>query len=186
MNFEEHRMCENCEMIKTMNHILIECKVNQGPQIWKSAKEICERKHIPWPPNIDISTIMALPLLKVRSNDGRIHQGATCLFLIIMSECTFLIWKLRCKIILKPGHHEGITTIEAINQVMVTINNRLNQDNILTSKIRYKTKALPENLVLCTWSGTLQDEHHLPRKWLTANGVLVGRANSSSGRSGIS
>src|SRR5260370_11808812 len=150
MNFEEHRMCENCEMIKTINNILVECKVKQGPQIWKSAKEICETKHIPWPPNIDISTIMALPLLKVRSNDGRIRQGATRLFLIIMSECAFLIWKLRCKRILEPGHQDGITTKEAINQVRATVNSRLNQDKILTSKIRYKTTALPENLVLCT------------------------------------
>src|SRR5260370_37230091 len=49
VNYEEHGMCANCEMVETMNHILFECKVNQGPQIWKSAKEICERKHIPWP-----------------------------------------------------------------------------------------------------------------------------------------
>ncbi len=179
-NYEERGICASCEMVETMNHILFECKANQCDLIWKTTREICERKNIPWPQSLDTTTIMALPLLKVKTNTGKTRQGATHLFLITVSECAFLIWKLRCKRILEPGHQETITAREARNQIMSTINCRLNQDRTLTSKKRYGKKALPENLVLSTWSGTLKDEHRLPRKWLTANGVLVGRANDHS------
>src|SRR5258708_6306314 len=56
---------------------------------------------------------------------------------------------------------------------------------------RYQNKALPANLVLKTWSGTLQNKHRLPENWPTANGVSVGIANhptqnqATSRRSGI-
>ena len=163
-----------------MNHILFECKGNQAKLIWKTAREICERKHIPWPPGMDVSTIMALPLLKVKARSGKIRHGATRLFLITLSECALLIWKLRCKRILEPGHQPDISTQEALNQTMSILNKRLNHDKILTSKKRYGNRALPENLVLQTWSGTLQDEHRLPKKWLTASGVLVGRPDAST------
>ncbi len=179
-NYEEHSICTSCEMVETMNHILFKCKANQCDLIWKTTREICERKNIPWLQSLDTTTIMALPLLKVKTNTGKTHQGATCLFLITVSKCAFLIWKLRCKRILEPGHQETITAREARNQIMSTINCRLNQDRTLTSKKRYSKKALPENLVLSTWSRMLKDEHDLPRKWLTANGVLVGRANDHS------
>ena len=119
---------------------------------------------------------MALPLLRAKTNTGKTHHGATHLMLIIISECAFLIWKLRCKRIIEQNHRNTVTAKEASSQTMTAINRRMNQDRTLTSKKRYGNKALPEKLVLSTWSGTLQDEHSLPRKWLTANGVSVGRA----------
>ena len=74
-----------------MQCILFNCDANQSKTIWKLAKQICECKNIPWPTDLDITTIMALPLLKVQSTDGHICNGATHLFLIILSEGTFLI-----------------------------------------------------------------------------------------------
>ncbi len=54
------------------------------------------------------------------------------------------------------------TAKEACKQTLSIINSRLEQDRILTSKKRYEKSALPEELVLKTWSGTLQNEHSLP------------------------
>src|SRR5258708_27629167 len=90
-------------------------------------KEICKCKNIniPWPMNIDITTIMALPLLKIQTRDRHIHNGASCLFLIIMSECAFLIWKLRCKRLLDITPEEptrNISPQEAYNQALCSIN----------------------------------------------------------------
>src|SRR5260370_113719 len=107
------------------------------------------------------------------SRKGETCHGASRLFLIIILECTFVIWKLRCKRNLDPSQQGKIAANKASNRVMETINSCLSQDRILTSKKRYSKKALPEKLVLSTWSRTLQDEHHLPRNWLTASRVLV-------------
>ncbi len=72
----------------------------------------------------------------------------------------------------KPG--EAISQKEAKNQTLSTINNRLEEDKILTSRRKYGKDAIPENLVLSTWSGTLQNESSIPENWLRVNGVLVG------------
>jgi len=83
---------------------------------------------------------MALPLLKVCSTDGHTRNGTTCLLLITMSECAFLIWKLRCKRLLDIQPGEPASTLspqEAHHQMLATINGRLNQDKILTSRKRY-------------------------------------------------
>src|SRR5258708_31444278 len=66
-----------------------------------------------------------------------------------------------------------ISPQEARITTLSTINNHLEQDRILTNK-RYGKSALPEDLVLKTWSGTLQNEHSLPKNWLYASGGLVG------------
>ncbi len=164
------------------------CEANQTKIIWKIAEMISERKNIQWPSNLDITTIMALPFLKVRNQDGHVRSGATHLLLIIISECAYLIWKLRCKRILDTTPDEPTCTIspkEAYSQTLLIINSRLNQDRILTSKKRYGKKALPEQLVLSTWCSTLNDESSCPENWLRANGVLVGIPFQSISRFGI-
>src|SRR6266436_6718186 len=52
---------------------------------WSIVKDLCSKKHIEWPQGFDISSIMALPLLKIKS------PSATCLLLIAASECASLL-----------------------------------------------------------------------------------------------
>jgi len=52
-----------------------------------------------------------------------------------------------------------------MNQVLRVINSRL-EDIALTNKRRYRKDTFLENLVLSTWSGTLQNESSLPENWL--------------------
>jgi len=104
--FKERGICPLCDTPETMQHILFNCDTNQSKIIWKLAKMICERKNIPWLTNPDITTIMALPLIKVHTQDGHIRNRATRLFLIIMSKCAFLVWKLRCKRLLDISPEE--------------------------------------------------------------------------------
>src|SRR5260370_35608710 len=102
------------------------------------------KKKILWPADLDITTIMALPLLRICTPEGHIRAGASRLFLIIMSESAFLIWKLRCKRILDVTPEDPIRTIslqEAHNQASAIINSRLNQDKILTRRKRYAKKS---------------------------------------------
>ncbi len=70
--------------------------------------------------------------------------------------------------------YRTISPHEAHSQAMSSINSRLNQDKILTSRKRYGKKVLPEHLVLSTWCSTLKDESSQPENWLWASRVLVG------------
>ncbi len=138
--YNKRGTCPKCDAPETMQHILFNCNANQSKIIWKIAETISECKNIQWPSNLDVTTIMALLLLKVHNQDGQVCNGATCLFLITISECTYLIWKLRCKRILDTTPDEPTHTIspkEAHSQMLSIINSRLNQDKILTSKKRY-------------------------------------------------
>jgi len=43
----------------------------------------------------------------------------------------------------------------------------------MTNEFRFEKKAISPDLVLATWSGTLQDESNLPMNWLRQAGFLV-------------
>src|SRR5258708_17907527 len=95
--YNERGLCQTCNVPETMQHILFNCKANQSKIIWNVAKEISLCKNIPCPTHPNITTVMALPLLKVCSMDGHNRSGATSQLLIIMSQYAFLICKLRSK-----------------------------------------------------------------------------------------
>ncbi len=65
-----------------MQHIVFNCEANNCSIAWDVIKELCALKHIQWPQGLDITSIMALPLLKIKSEDGKVRAGATRLFLI--------------------------------------------------------------------------------------------------------
>src|SRR5258708_3385849 len=71
---------------------------------------------------------------------------------------------------LGTSHHKKHIT----KHYVASINSRLNQDKILMSRKKYGKNALPEHLVLSTWTGTLNDKSSHPENWLQTNGVLVG------------
>ncbi len=170
-------MCHNCHTIESIQHIIFNCEANNCSYAWEVVKEICELKHIPWPRDFDITSVMAIPLLKIRLTNNKIRTGATCLFLIAMSECAFLLWKTHCKRLFdvnEESQNKTPSPQETHNHMITILNNRLSHDCILTSWKRYQSQALPSKLVLRTWSGTLRDKPSLPENWLKANGVLVG------------
>src|SRR5260221_2503595 len=114
---------------------------------------------------------MALPLLKIRSANGKIRTGTTRLFLIAASECAFLLWKARCKRLLdddEESRNRIPVPQEIRNRMIATLNDRLGRDCILTSWKRHQSQALP---------GNLRNKPSLPENWLKVNGALVGIAN---------
>ncbi len=193
-NLEDRGLCQTCNTIESMQHIIFNCEANNCTYAWDIVKEICTLKNIPWPQGFDITMVMALPLLKIRSTSGKTRMGTTQLFLITASECAFYLWKARCKRLLDDSEStQGRTPPpqETRNCMIAILNERLELDHTLTSWKRYQNKALPGRLILRTWSGTLQNEHSLPEDWLRANGVLVGIAKGphtgsiAQNRSGI-
>jgi len=172
----ERGICQTCNTPETMQHIVFNCEANQCNMIWNAARAICSKKNIDTP-DLDITTIMALPLVNIKSETGKIRPGATRLLRIVISECAFQVWKLRCERLLNGSPEtpeKVISPQEAMNRTRSIINSRLDEDIALTNKKRYGKEAIPEKHVLSTWNGTLQNESSLPENWLRANGVLVG------------
>lgn len=62
---------------------------------------------------------------------------------------------------------------EIHNTWLSVINNRVTLDAQMTHT-KYEKKALSKKIVICTWSGTLQNEKDLPKDWTRTKGILVG------------
>ena len=90
-NLSKRGACTKCRTPEMMQHIVFNCKANQSTVIWNIAKKLCKMKEIIWPEGLDITTIMALPLLKIQSENGETQHGVMHLFLIVISECAFQI-----------------------------------------------------------------------------------------------
>ncbi len=77
-----------------MQHIIFNCAANKCSHAWDTVKDLCARKNIDWPTGFDITSIMALPLLAIKTPEGT-RPGASRFFLITASECAFMLWKLK-------------------------------------------------------------------------------------------
>ncbi|KAF8328904.1 uncharacterized protein EI90DRAFT_3063957, partial [Cantharellus anzutake] len=85
---------------------------NHGERIWSIAKAICDRRKIPWPANLDISYIMAAPIIEIKATNGRSKNGETRLFRIVVLECTWQLWKARCRRVMNPDRPQ--TTLNEV------------------------------------------------------------------------
>ncbi|KAF8330807.1 uncharacterized protein EI90DRAFT_2996369, partial [Cantharellus anzutake] len=131
------------------------------------------RRKIPWPVNLDISYIMAAPIIEIKAASGRSKVGEIRLFRIVVLECAWQLWKARCRRVMNPDRPQT-TYKEVKNALKAGLNDKLHQDIALTNRNKYGRKALPPKLVLHTWSGNLQNEESQPDNWLSSSGVLVG------------
>ena len=127
-----------------------------------------------WPKVDNLGVITGCSLAKFPNGKGRRKLGAERLYRILMTESAHLIWRIRCERIIERNDKEQWHTAQEIkNRWHCAINKRLTLDQAMTNK-RYETKAISFQTVLCTWSGTLQDELSLPDNWINYSGVLVG------------
>lgn len=179
--YEERAICSACDgtEIESINHILFECQYGVQSQVWKLAKEMLRMKKIDWPQNMGLGHVLACQLANLKDEHGAKRRGASRLFRIVVSECAYLIWKLRCERLfdrLPDEPEREISSTEVINRVTHTLNTRLAVDRILTDSRRFGKQAIRDELVLQTWSGTLKNEQNLPPDgWIRwKSGVLVG------------
>ena len=117
----------------------------------------------------DNSSASSFPSARFLSINAWSQFWATHLLWIVLSECAFLVWKIRCRRLLDTSPEDpekAISPKEARNQTLSLINSRPEENRALTSKRKYGKDAIPEDLILSTWSGTLQDESSLPTREL--------------------
>ena len=171
--FEHCSNCLECGVEDSMAHILTECNTPGQREVWDLTKEILLKRHNYWPPVDNLDTIMGCGMTKFLFKTGQHKLGAEQLYRILITESTHLIWKIRCECIIEHPRDKWHTPKEIKNRWHCAINKRLALDQAMTNK-RYETKAISTKIVLCTWSGTLQNELSLPENWINCSGVLVG------------
>lgn len=182
--YEDRGRCPFCDEEESMEHILIECQAPEREYIWSLAKELWERKGLPWP-ELRIGSVLGSGHANFTHPNGKPRPGANRLYRILMTESAHLIWVLRCERRIKHADmpNANISEIEAHNKWVHKINTRLTLDKITSDKMKFKKLATNPDTALQTWSGVLDDEQNLPENWLRRSGVLVGiRARRAPGR----
>jgi ribonuclease HI len=170
---EDRAVCKDCDEIEDLEHILIGCQSPGREIIWKAAETLWLERESDWP-TVSLGTILGCGLAEFRDDKGKPKRGTQRLYRILMSESAYMIWRLRNdRVISRDG--EPATTDEIMNKWKFVINQRLQVDRTLASRPKMgKRPALAPQLVLATWSNTLDDEYSLPADWLREPRVLVG------------
>ncbi|XP_006457476.1 hypothetical protein AGABI2DRAFT_79803 [Agaricus bisporus var. bisporus H97] len=169
--------CHICETEESMDHILTKCRAPGQETVWKLGGEIWKKKYT------DIFTpklgeILGIASITKRNDKGYTDIGKTRLFQILISECTYLIWNLRCERVIQ---HESDNTwkhsdAQIKNRLLQRLNSRFRLDCIQTNTRKFDKKAIRESLVNATWNGILVNEgpNEGLKIWLRKPGVLVG------------
>jgi ribonuclease HI len=125
--------CPHCQTIESMEHILTECI--EQKTIWDLTAKLWRKKHNE-ELQITHGTIMGCSLSNYKKPNGKPDVGKNRLFRILISESSYLIWKLQCERRIQHGDNpeQKHTRTEIHNRWLATINKRLRIDCIATDK----------------------------------------------------
>jgi len=172
--FPEREFCQCCNSTESLEHILTSKCNPAADLIWSLVKDIWLRKNPEWyEPTLGL--ILGVNTVAIHDKNSKHLAGTTRLYRILLTESAHLIWVPRCERVIQHGNaREKWPSAEQIEaRWWSKINERLQLDRLMTNKLRFEKKAISPDLVLATWSGTLQDESNLPMNWLRQAGFLV-------------
>lgn len=177
---EQRKLCRTCKTVESMQHILLECKVNARKLIWTKAKEHWPQGWHRWP-NITLGTILGIGQISLPEIEGQPAneyratstktRGRTRLLQILISEASHLIWVLRCERVIHRNNREHPDQ-EVNARWLKIINNKLTSDRIIATKIK-RDKTFTQ-LVNATWKKPLENRGIPHRNWLQRREVFSG------------
>ncbi|KAF6753392.1 ribonuclease H-like protein [Ephemerocybe angulata] len=179
---EDRLRCQPCNAdVESMNHIMHECRVSGQETVWRLAQEAWAHTGIQWP-EVTFDLILGIGTVEVKGSDGKIKDGRTRLFQILITESAYLIWILRCE--WRIAREQNTAQIHTAQEIEArwrkAITRRLRLDWALTSKLSFGKRALRAAEVKRTWNGLSDDDKFGSlRKSAAGEGVLVG---STTGR----
>ncbi|KAF6745619.1 ribonuclease H-like protein [Ephemerocybe angulata] len=176
---EDRLRCQPCNAeIESMEHIIQECRVSGQETVWKLAKEAWSHTGIQWP-EVTFDLILGIGSVEIKGRDGKIRDGRTRLFQILITESAYLIWLLRCE--WRISREQNTMKIHTVQEIRarwkMAVTRRLRLDWALTSKISFGKRAMRAAEVKRTWNGLADTEKFGNlRKEVVGEGVLVGNA----------
>jgi ribonuclease HI len=170
---EDRAICKVCDTTEDLAHILVECRSPGQEIIWKAAESLWLKKESQWPA-VSLGTILGCGLAEFRDEKNKLNHGMQRLYRILISESAYLIWRLWNDRVISRDR-EPTTEDEIVNKWKYVINQQLQVDKMLANRpTKGKRPTLAPQLVLATWSNTLDNEQSLPADWLREPRVLVG------------
>ncbi|KAJ7301675.1 hypothetical protein DFH08DRAFT_723969, partial [Mycena albidolilacea] len=173
---EDRAICKECNVTEDLAHILVGCRSPGQEIIWEAARSLWLEKETQWPA-VSLGTILGLSVVGqgiTRSRTGYSQKGMWVIHDILMSKSAYLIWKIRNDRVISRDR-EPATEDEIKNRWKYAINLQLQVDKTLANRpTKGKQPTLAPQLVLATWSNTLDDKQSLPADWLQEPRVLVG------------
>ncbi|KAH9837663.1 uncharacterized protein C8Q71DRAFT_706310 [Rhodofomes roseus] len=95
--YEDRGRCAICNVLETMEHILVNCKAKGRAEVWTLTKALWKRKKQPWKqPKMEDILASGMGLYPTRGGSKR-REHLSRLWRIIIPEVAYLIWKLRCE-----------------------------------------------------------------------------------------
>jgi ribonuclease HI len=167
--YEDRGICNTCQTLETMEHILTACEAPGQAQIWSLAGRLWRTKKSEWI-KPGFGEILACGLAQLKNQENETLKGDSRLYRIIVSESAYLIWTLRNNRVINDKGQ--FSPAEIRNRWISSINSRLSLDCLLSNP-KYGDKALSKNLVKQTWQEVLGDKDNLPKDWTKGAGVLV-------------
>ncbi|KAJ4501346.1 hypothetical protein C8R41DRAFT_892509 [Lentinula lateritia] len=174
--FENRATCAHCQMVESMEHILVECQAPGQEEVWKLTKNLWTKSGERWR-NVEFGNILSCGLADFKDPKGKRNPGTSRLFRILISESAYLIWKLRCERVIGE---KTINIAQITNQWTWSIESRLNLDCLLTSK-KFSAGKVSKEMVKKTWGKLVSDQDQF-FETLEDTGVLVSiRINTGIG-----
>ena len=166
-NLEDRRYCNVCNVMESMEHILLHCQADTNETIWQLARNIWPHNPVHWP-HLNFGILLGCGAIHLPAEPlqqealtpphrPHYHKGATRLLQILLSESLHLIWVLRCERVMQEKTHSHNEIKKRWSHV---INSQLTQDNIIASKVR-RNKSFSD-LVKTTWKPALAANGRLP------------------------
>ncbi|KIJ43848.1 hypothetical protein M422DRAFT_169184, partial [Sphaerobolus stellatus SS14] len=139
-----------------LDHILTKCKAPGQELIWKLTEILWNKTSKPWP-DISIGVILGCGLSNYTVGNGVLDTGLNRLFLIIVSEAAYLIWKIRCEWKIKhEGRLDKCPSAPEVTSKWRSVMSKQIQFKIIASNSgRFRNKAIPFKLVEKTWGKLL-------------------------------
>ncbi|EPS97574.1 hypothetical protein FOMPIDRAFT_1128232 [Fomitopsis schrenkii] len=174
--YEDRGQCHHCGVEESMEHILTGCRANGQSEVWTLTEKLWVKTNLPWP-GITMADTLSTPLRRWRRDGEKRPQcGAERLWRIIVTEATFLIWKLRCERVISHSEENEWqhTRTEIQNRWMAALTKRMRND-VASTHWRNGSLAIKKTKIMNTWHDVLKDRDRLPKDWISKR-VLVGIA----------
>ncbi len=164
-------VCNTCNELDTMTHVLYECKARGQETAWNLLKSVWTLTGHDWyEPSWGTTFGAACAVFKMRS--GARNSALEALWTILGTETLHLIWKLRCERVIQ-NEGKDFSAREITNRFYACLNTRLDLDR-RTAAMACGKKALKPVDVERIWLPILEGKDNLPPNWVVNGGVLVG------------
>ena len=139
--------------------------------IWKLLEDTWTNTGLPWN-RPEWGTALGAACARLESEAGERNLPGEALWIILVSESIYLIWRLRCERVIQNDGAE-FSKHEVTRRWYAAIDQRLDLDRRACAAYLGRS-ALKPAMIACIWEPIVHARGGLPQNWVTDSGVLVG------------